>query len=65
MVLDSTPVVSRQPKIDVLHDAGRDVYYEKPALAISVPDSRRDRGPPVRECSQLTPRSVAWPAPGG
>jgi hemolysin III len=32
VVLDSTSVVSRQPKVDVLYDAGRDVYYQKPAL---------------------------------
>lgn len=32
MVLDSTSAASRQPRIDVLYDAGRDVYYQKPAL---------------------------------
>jgi hypothetical protein len=32
MVLDSTPAVFGQPKMDVLYDAGRDVYYQKPAL---------------------------------
>ena len=30
--MDSTPTVSRPPKTDVLYDAGRDVYYQKPVL---------------------------------
>ena len=30
--MDSTPAVSRSPKTDILYDAGRDVYYQKPVL---------------------------------
>jgi hemolysin III len=30
--MDSTPTVSRPPKTDVLYDAGRDIYYQKPVL---------------------------------